>query len=321
VNFNDYDVIVLAGAPDIGTPYTSRLSSAVSRGRALFITYGPNTDINNFNRYWWDASGVRYLEPVKRNFTRAGFYSFESLDPDHPVFSVFNFEDNKPPEVKFYTLPKLSVDPEARTLMQFTGGQPALVERTFGRGKVLTFTGPMSPNYSDLVSHGFFVPLISRIAEYLASDLTSLDVDLRTGQSITRAVTTSSGAPIYAVELIGPDSSVVSIPPEEQSGSLVVRTHPLDKAGIYSIVSRSREIDRFAVNLPPAESDLTAADPEQFATALGAPDFDAVAYRADIAETIAGFRVGRELWQLFLWIAVALMALEMLLGRRLPSEE
>ena len=40
-----------------------------------------------------------------------------------------------------------------------------------------------------------------------------------------------------------------------------------------------------------------------------------------LAETIATYRVGKELWQLFLWAAVLLLAAEMLLGRGGSKEE
>ena len=320
VQFGDYDVIMLIGAPDIGANYSARLAAAVARGRSLLVTYGGDTDINRFNRTWMDLTGVRYTEPVKRNFTRAGYYSFASVDMDHPIFSVFELENDRPPEVKFYTIPKLTVANDARTLMRFTGGQAALAERQSGRGKVLTFTGPMSPEYGDLVTKGFFVSLISRIAEYLASDLTSFDLDLRTGRPMARSLSVQ-GAPIYAVELLAPDSSAVTLEPEDEAGALVMHTGPLAAAGVYSVISRGREIDRFAVNLEPAEGDLTAAEPDQFAASLGQGDYRAIDYRVDPGEAIAGFRVGRELWQLFLWAAVILLAVEMLLGRRLPSED
>jgi len=320
VDFNGYDVIMLIGAPELTTQFNSRLASAVSRGHALFITYGGSTDIDKFNLSWSQLSGVTYSERVRRDFSRAGYYSFQPFEVEHPIFSVFKFPDNRPPEVKFYALPKLAVRPPAQALMTFTGGTPALVEATYERGKVLAFTGPLAPEYSDFVSHGFFVPFISRIAEYLASDLTSLDLDLYAGAAITRSLPTTQ-TPVYAVDLIGPDSGVVSLPPEEQGGALVVRTEPLAMAGVYRLVSRGREIDRFAVNLAPAEGDLTAADPDQFALALGTREFREIDYHTDAAAAVAGFRVGRELWQVFMWVALVLLALEMLLARRFPSEE
>jgi len=320
VNFSHYDVVILAGAPRLEPTYLSRLQNFVHRGKSLLITYGGQTDTEYFNEAWSSITGVTYQQPVRRNFNRAGYYSLQSLDLDHPIFSVFELEEGKPPEIKFYTLPELSIEPRVRALMEFTGDRPALVEARYGRGKVLTFTGPISPQYGDLVSHGFFVPFVARVSEYLASDLSSLDLRLFAGTNITRALS-SEGAVMYAVDLIAPDSSVRSIPPEEENGAQVIHTRPLNRAGVYRVNHRGREVDRFAVNIDPAECDLAAAETDQFALSLGTEDYRLVENNVPVAEVISGFRIGRELWQIFLWAAVLLLIAEMLLGRQVPSTE
>lgn len=320
VDFNDYDVIVLAGTPNLSDTYVGRIDTFVRRGKSLFFTYGGETDIDNFNARWSQTTMVTYDQAVPLNFSREGYYSFEAIDLDHPIFSVFDFEDGRPPQIKFFALPKFHIAERARTLISFTGNFPALVEADYGLGKVITFTAPMSPRYSDLVSHGFFVPLVSRIAEYLASDLSSLEVKLYAGSNLTRALS-SAGTQIYAVDLIAPDSSLIALPPEEDNGALVVRTGPLTQAGIYRIAASGRDLDCFALNIDPLECDLAAADIDQFGTALGASEIRQLELNQPMAASIAQFRVGRELWQIFLWIALILLAIEMLLGRATPAEE
>ncbi|MCP4684105.1 MAG: VWA domain-containing protein [bacterium] len=321
VSFSHYDVVVLAGAPRLEATYLSRLQNFVHRGKSLLITYGGRTDIDYFNEAWSSVTGVTYQQAVRRSFNRAGYYSLQSLDLDHPIFSVFDLEEGKPPEVKFFTLPELTIEPRVSALMEFTGDRPALVEARYGRGKVLTFTGPVSPQYADLVSHGFFVPFVARVSEYLASDLSSLDLRLLTGTNITRALS-SEGAVMYAVDLVAPDSSVRRIPPEEENGAQVIHTGPLGSPGVYLVSHQGREVDRFAVNLDPAECDLTTTETDQFALSLGREDYRQVETDAPIAEIISGFRIGRELWQIFLWAAVLLLIAEMLLGRQSsPTED
>jgi len=189
IDFADYDVIILSGAPTLQASYVTRIQSFVDRGKSLFLVYGPQTDITNFNAAWSQMSGVTYSNAAPSQFNRTGYYSLKSLDADHPIFSVFGFEENKPPEIKFFALPTLTARPDVRTLVTFTGDRPALVETRYGSGKILTFTGPIEPEYSDLISHGFFVPFISRIAEYLASDLSSFDVRLFVGDNVVRSLT------------------------------------------------------------------------------------------------------------------------------------
>ena len=320
VNFSDYDVIVLAGMPTLSDRHVDRLQQFVQRGKSLFVVYGASADIDHFNRLWAGPTGVTIDRPVNPNPSRAGFYTFGSLDMTHPVFSVFGFDQSKPPEIKFYALPQIRIGDAVRTVMRFSGDRPALVEKRFGSGRIVTFTGPIAPEYSDLVGQAFFVPFVSRVAEYLASDLSTLDTRLFAGQQITRALPVQS--PLnYPLDLIAPDSSRYNMPPEETDGLLVVKPSPTDLAGIYSVQNLGLELDRFAVNVPPAECDLSAADRDQFAAALQVEEIRELSPGVDLAGLISSFRYGRELWQVFLWIAVVLVVIEMLLSRGKPSEE
>jgi hypothetical protein len=205
-------------------------------------------------------------------------------------------------------------------LLRFSGDRPALVERRYGRGRVLTFTGPMAPTYSDLTGHAFFVPFISRTVEYLASDLSRVDVEQYVGDNIVRNVNIrgSLRAPLL---LHTPDSSVYRVAPEEDGEQLLYRPEAADQPGIYRTTYLGQEVDRFALNLQPREADLKAVDADQMAAALGAEEYHAFAVGDDLPAAVSRLRFGRELWTLFLWVAAVLLLLEMLLARGGSTED
>ncbi|MBI5266150.1 MAG: BatA domain-containing protein [candidate division Zixibacteria bacterium] len=319
-NIDQYDVIVLAGMPLLSQDAVSQIRAHVKRGKGLWLLYGPKADPGYFNRTWGDISGTLIDAPAPPVITRAGFYTIKSVEMSHPIFSIFGLSEEKFPEIRFFSLPTVHTSPSARVLMRFSGDRPALVETPLGQGKVLTLCGPIGPDFSDLVSHAFLVPMVSRIAEYLSSNLSIFDVRLFTDAIITR--TLNVGAAITSpVELVTPDSSVFSVLPEDAQGSAVVRAHPTGAPGIYSLRYLGREIDRFAINVDPAECDLTIADKDQYAASLGAARANTIPVGHGVAASVAGFRVGRELWPIFGWLAVILISAEMLLGRGAPSEE
>ncbi len=320
VNLADYDVVILSGVPRMHASYAGRIKSFVKQGRSLFVTYCGATDIQYFNQVWSAVTGVVLDEPIKDDFTRAGYYTFRTFEMNHPIFSVFVFEKDQPPEIKFYTLPKAHLAGDAQTLALFSGGHPALVQFTYGKGKVLTFLGPVSPRYGDLTAHAFFVPFVARIAEYLASDLSSYDLQLFSGDQITRSIS-MKGSFRTSLDLETPDGRTYSIPPEEDKGTLVLYPKPTDLPGIYRISYIGREIDRFAINLDPAEGDLSSVDVDQFVAALGAPECHLLGSDRNLAAVISEMRFGKELWHLFLWVAVILLVVEMLLSRTAPTEE
>ncbi|UCG62997.1 MAG: BatA domain-containing protein [Candidatus Zixiibacteriota bacterium] len=320
INFWDYDVVFLAGAPVLGATYIQRLKAFVGQGKSLFISYGSLTDTAYFNSAWSSLTGVTYDKPAPRDISRAGYYALSSFDAGHPIFSVFNFEAGAFPEIKFYALPAMHVSDTARVLMRFTGDRPALVESSFGNGRVLTFTGPIDARYSDLTGHAFFVPLVSRMAEFLAADLSSYDVRLFCGDNISRSIAVKSSI-ASSLYLISPDSSQYALVPEDRQGSLALRISTTDLPGIYSVKYLGREIDRFALNVNPDECDLYSVDMDQFAAAVGVNEINQLDLKADMAGALSEFRFGRELWHIFIWVAVILFALEMLLSRGSTAEE
>jgi len=320
INLSDYDVIVLAGTSSLQDTYVDRIKYAVQRGTALFVTYSGNTDIDAFNRQWSEVTGVVYDEAARSDFSRAGYYAFQSVKIEHPIFSVFNFEQGKLPDLKFYTLPKLHTTSGTTVLAQFSGNRPALVETNYGRGRVLTLPAPLGPSYSDITGHAFFVPFISRIGEYLASQLSGYDLDLYSRPSTSRNVAIK-GSLSGSMELITPDSSRFFLAPEEDAGNLVLRARPTDRPGIYEVRYLGQEIDQFAININPDECNLTSVDADQFASAIGAESYHDLGPEVNLATMIAEFRYGKELWQLFLWIAAILLLGEMLLSRGAQPEE
>jgi hypothetical protein len=320
VNIGDYHAVVMAGIPNLPMSVVLDIRTSVNRGKGLLLVYGERTDPAAANQNWGDVAGFNIESPAPVVTTRAGYYSLKSVQADHPIFSVFGFTSESVPDLKFYSLPKMAAVDSARILMRFSGDRPALIENTLGSGKILTFCGPIGPEYSDMVSQGFFVPFVSRIVEYLSSNLSSFETRLFTGENVTRAVAPGT-AITTSLDMIAPDSSSWGIVPEENGGSMVVHPIPTKLPGSYSLTYRGREIDRFALNVNPKECDLTTVDREQLSTAVGAPDAKVIPTSGTVSSAVAGFRIGRELWPIFAWLAVILLAIEMVLGRGAAASE
>ncbi len=320
VNFRGYDVIIAADAPSLGEPYFSRLRDYVLTGRALLVTYGSASETGFFNTNWSELTGVTIDEPLPAQVSRAGYYTLAGAETEHSIFEVFDFSEGRLPEVKFYGLPKLHVREATRTLMRFSGDRPALIEHQYGQGQVLTLTGPIDPRYSDLAGHAFFVPLITRSVEYLTARLSRFDVDLTVGSAIRRSLPPDETVTMPLV-LTTPDSAEFKVTPETSSGRLTYQPHPVDQAGVYRVSYLGREVDRFALNLPPAEGDLERIGRDQLTVAIGAEEFHTLDYDDSVTASVAQLRFGRELWTVFVWLAVIFMAAEMLLARSRAAQE
>lgn len=319
VSFWDYDVIFLSGSPKLSDGHIQRLKSFLSQGRSLFITYDGQTDISFFNENYSEITDVTFDESARLDFSKAGYYTFSNYDMHHPLFSFYTFNENKLPEIRFFTLPKMHHNSISKELMTFTGNRPALIENRYKSGRVLTFTGPIAPHYTDLSAHAFFVPFLSRIAEYLAADLSSYDVALYNGMPVHRELSDKISIN-ESITLVTPDSSKYNLVPEDRNGTLSLFVQPVDVPGKYSLLYRSKEIDQFSVNLSPLESNLADADADQFVKSFGLSTYTLLPLDSDLQALLSELRFGNELWQLFIWLALFLLAVEMILSRSAKDE-
>ena len=315
VKLDDYDVIMLSGIRNLGVAETSRLFRYVDEGGGLFTVIGSENDTEYFNENLASKTGLFIEEPIPKTFSRAGYYELERFDFTHPVFNVFDsLNTDNSPTLRFFTLPKIQNRGGNRTLASFSNGTPAIAEATYGLGTIITMTAPLTPDYSDIASHSFFVPMIIRISEYLAGDKSAFELRNFVGDKITRS---HPGRDVgyNPVQMIAPDNRTFTIAGTENSGQVVFDCRPVDVPGIYQLKTETKLIDLFAVNTPPVEGDLAAADTEQLKSILGLNKTGEIPYNALASSIISETRFGRELWKIFLWAVVVLLAVEMLLSR------
>ena len=65
---------------------------------------------------------------------------------------------------------------------------------------------------------------------------------------------------------------------------------------------------------------MSVVDFDRFKSALGIEKFKVIPYNRAAAAVISEARYGRELWKIFLWAAVIIMAVEMLFSRETEPE-
>ena len=68
----------------------------------------------------------------------------------------------------FTAITRIKPDPEARVLAWFRGGEPALLERTKGRGKVLWFTSACDRAWGDWPRGRMYLPMIHQMIAYVS---------------------------------------------------------------------------------------------------------------------------------------------------------
>lgn len=321
IDFTKYQVAILSNLSRLTDVQLANLERFVQRGGGVFFILGDNIDSefysNQLIKRFFNLSMKDPLTPTKNI---GGFFSFEKIDLDHPIFQVYrNVEKEKLPLIKFFSIFELPESRNVKTIVRFNVGKPALIEKSFGAGKVLLLATSVDESQGDLVVHPFFVPLINRAVEYLASDLSRLDEDILIGSKVTRELPADLAG--KGIELFDPEMRKKALQPSFHTDKLILRIDDTYLPGIYNIRAltsssiRGDVVDRFAVNIDPKDSDPEKIEISEVKKKLEGLSFFYINPGDDIEESILQSRYGKELWKTFLWIAFGLLALEMFLAR------
>ncbi len=220
----------------------------------------------------------------------SGFVSVTSVDTAHPVLEILKPADLG--SARFFSHARL--DPSGgRVLARLSDNEPLMLESADSR--LITWAFTPSPEFTDLVFKAAFVPLLHRTLLYLAS--APLNSEYVVGDTIRAPV---SGSGPVAVET--PLGRVTMTPEPGQGRAEVVLTHT-DRPGIYAVAGRP-----FAVNVPPAEGDLTQASSD----ALKKQGFRVWTASANRQSPVAN-RQSSDISPVLLWLAALAFAAEMLL--------
>jgi hypothetical protein len=211
------------------------------------------------------------------------------------------------------------------TVVPYSDGGAAVLERALGRGRVLTMTTPVSDNPNrdpwNLLPIGEawpFLILANEMASYLVGG-ESASLNYYAGQTAVTPLDPQRSFGSYV--LTGPDGADVRLAPDPKQNVLVVAA--TEQAGNYRIQAggSSDGVDRgFSVNLTPEQTRLDRLPEEELARVFGPLPYRLARNREQIETNISTGRVGRELFSLLIVVAALALALEHVVANRFYKE-
>lgn len=296
-----------------------RLREWVERGGGLVVAPG--------ERGASPAEGVGDLlpatfgPPADRRESRGGSLGF--VDYDHPVLELFSAPrsgDLTAPRF-FRTRPIREPEGEgAAVLARFDDGAPALVEGRVGRGRVLLWGATLDTHWTDLPLQPVYLPLVRRMAAH-AADYRPAPVAYTAGEvAELTGVAALGGDGItipYPERVAVPPEGGAPIPLQPLEGTAVL---PLETAGFYLVRTPGETGERpwaVAVNVDPAESELTPMDPAELASSVIPRGGEVTRFAGDATPTREDRERRQSLWWYLLVLALLCLAGEAWLGNRL----
>ncbi|MBI5388370.1 MAG: VWA domain-containing protein [Verrucomicrobia bacterium] len=306
------EVVMLPGLKQVPPDAIAALKSFLDSGGGLLIFLNDAVSANFYNAELRDLLPVELgqAESVKDTPWR-----LREFQPDAPMFAVFrqpNSGNLAIPEFTRRFAANLTAGAAVRA--SFDDGVPLIAERRVGAGRVVWVNTSADTAWSDWPKHKTFVPWLHAVARYLSGRAGAASQEqwqsFTAGDDIPLDLGASAKGASLTLRREGAREVALNA---DENGH--VRDADFEAPGVYSLRDASgRELRRFAVNAPVAESDLAA---------MTANDFEQHLARTEppreplIAEGLFGeSNHEKELWRVLLLAALVLLFLELLLANR-----
>ncbi len=288
---DDFDAVVLANVADLAEPVAKGLEQYVRRGGGLMIFSGNRLNPSFYNE---QLSAKQHLLPATFGPMRGdaeqdvNYFTLQDRGLEHGIVSLWNDPNaGTLSSARFYRaydlLPVTNGAPASSTaqagasssnavleagapqvVAKFSHGTPAIVEHTFGLGRVVMFASTADTAWNDFPVRPAFVPLLHRTLGALVQRQDE-GLNVRVGQKFVRQV---------ASELLDKEARVFK--PRQTDALLEQRRIELvngwpmlqfegtDLGGIYEVgVGDARGVLRFAAQADANESSLDELSAEQ----------------------------------------------------------
>jgi hypothetical protein len=314
-------VVLLANVPQLNEAQLKALDAFVREGGGLLIFPG-----NRINSAWYnttlaaDGRGLLPLPVVSLagSMNQAGTQSsIVAQHFEHPALEMFNDPRNgNLSDAQIWLWYKMraelgrNADPTLTVLARLDTGDPLLVEKQFGEGRVIQAAIPCDADWSNLPMRPFYLPLMQQLVTYLASKVhPSRNVDV--GRPLVAFLPLADAG--KKALFTDPDGRATEVVVANRGTRGMVEFTQTDRPGLYVLDAPGGNRIHFVANTDRKESDLRQLDPGELQAVAKAMGATVVTSWAEYRQMDQKRRYGQEVWQMLLVGVLGFIFLEMLL--------
>lgn len=352
-----YKVIFCVNVPALSNEAAARLADYVDGGGNLVWIVGDNVDAESYNQMNRQTGGrllPATLLAIRNAADHAGRDSWHVgfLDEKHPALKNLAEPPSLYESVLVYRHVRLAADETvARVLARLDDGEPLLVERGVGDGRVLMLGIGAAVDWSNLPLRPIFMPLLVQLTSQL-SDAGRTRTNLTAGQPLeyrfnvvpppsagsfnvaqpptagssgeeyqsqpeTQNTAQPRAAGLHWIKLIPPGGEMLQL--ETSESFRFANTHDI---GIYELRIPDAENPirvAYTVNFDPAEADPAKIEAAELDELLGGAPLLVADDPDDLTATFVQLREGNSLWGPFLLVVLFALVFETFLSNRFGS--
>jgi hypothetical protein len=314
-SFDNKRVVVLNDAPLPSAAGNGVLKQFVERGGGLLVVLGDHSAWPADNTDLLPGKLAAIVDPTNGRGDAIGF-----IDYSHPVFEVFKAPRSGDfSSAHIFRYRAIEPLPDARVLARFDDGGVTGVERRVGAGRVVAWTSTLDDSWSDLALKPVFLPLVHQLVRYLAHY-----EQPASWQTVGQVIDLAGASHVRGDRVVVSPSGQRTA---QKAGAPGV--FELNEQGTYEVRSAAGAADAavkrpeaIAVNLDPAESDLTPLDTRELVAAVtghATPSGNESAAPVEVTREESEKR--QALWWYLLLVGMLLLAVETAVANRLSRRE
>jgi hypothetical protein len=270
-NLASYQCVVLANVPRLSDDTVQKLARFVNSGGGLWIALGDQTEIAAFNKQFFAGgaglSPASLKQPVGDAFDREKFTAVSPPSAEHPATALLADTHHLDIDrLRIFRRHQLDTgnDNSISVLLRAEGGSPLVVEKIFGRGRVIIQAVPLNVSWSNLPLCQSFVVMVHEWLWYL-TESALVRRNLQPGEPLQVSVPLDAGNGGATVDT--PASGLAQLVGREEQGRLIFRYAKTLFPGEYRLKISGDALppEQFQVNRDPDESDFTPLTPAQIA--------------------------------------------------------
>jgi hypothetical protein len=310
-----------------------QISEAVATKLVAFVEGGGGLMLALGQRGSWPAARAAWLPaaigmPVDR--TRGAPARLSGMDFGHAIFEPFRAPRSGDfSTARFYSYRALTAAKDASVLARFDTGEPALVERNAGRGRVVMFASTLDLGWNDLALKPMFLPFVHQLGRHL-SGFKEQPAWLTIGQVLDiDAAEIAAGATSGAAARAAAGRAILTPSGQRRDLPVPVAATPggsappvaaleLTEQGFYEIRGAGRDAGPTIVaasNVNIAESNLERMDPKELVAAVSGNGTTGSSSGQDVLPDKAQ-ELAQRVWWYLLFAGILLLIAETALASR-----
>ena len=316
------EVIIMADVQHLQGHTMNGIDKFVKEGGGLLVFAGPECDLDWYNREFYRKGEGLYPAAIK-GYSRADSDATPARILmqrfTHPAALYFNdARAGRLQDAEFrHWFELVPQGDQTQRIFNLDRSVPMMIEKKYGRGRVIAAATTADAEWSNLPLQPFFVPLMQRLTTYLAT-VGSAPAWQLVGATIRLPLDKADLGAEFTLR--DPTGQTQTLKPVKEGEAVFLQSQVITQAGIFQLQKVGVEkASLLAFNVDGTESDLKA---------LPAADIQKIAQRHDaaFADTLPSYqaldrtrRHGSELWQPLLIALLALLFAEVLLQQHIAK--